>query len=494
MMVSGEYSSPLTIHHLTLTLRCFPFYLLATLAIFLVRDHVFFWDTIQLGSKHAHWYFEQNFSYFLLSQEIDSGHPPTFGMYIAAVWKIFGKSLVVSHFAMLPFVFANIYLLYQLGDYFLNKSWGLLFPLLVFIDPTLAAQSVLVSPDVVVVSFFLLGILGIIRQQNWMLVLASLGLATLSMRGMMIVVVLYLLKAFEDADYQFSFPTFFRASFPFVPSGLFALAFLIFHYQQTGWIGYHTDSPWAASFERVDAKGFAKNIVIYIWRLLDFGRVFVWIPLVILLGLLFRNRAEKIRKFSLQGQLDSFWEKLRFLLSLLLLCVIVLSPSLLIYKGLLGNRYLLPIFLAANFLCFFLIFSTQSNRKWLFLIPILGLTLGNLWIYPKNIAQGWDSTLAHLPYYELRAEAYDFIKKENIPWKDVGSVFPELGMDKFRTLSDITHGFERADFEKHQYIFYSNVMNDFSDEELETLENEWQPIHTGHYGGIYVVLYGHKLE
>ena len=47
----------------------------------------------------------------------------------------------------------------------------------------------------------------------------------------------------------------------------------MFHYLETGWMGYHENSPWAPAFEKVDFQGAIKNILILGWRLLDFGRV-----------------------------------------------------------------------------------------------------------------------------------------------------------------------------------------------------------------------------
>jgi hypothetical protein len=42
---------------------------------------------VQLGSKHADFYFSSHFSGLLLPNDIDSGHIPTFGLYIALVWQ-----------------------------------------------------------------------------------------------------------------------------------------------------------------------------------------------------------------------------------------------------------------------------------------------------------------------------------------------------------------------------------------------------------------------
>ena len=91
-----------------------PFWLIVTIVTWLVADHSFFWDTVQLASKHAHWYYENNFHYLFLPETINSGHPPLFGMYLAVCWQLLGKSLIVSHFSMLPFLLAIIVLLLSL--------------------------------------------------------------------------------------------------------------------------------------------------------------------------------------------------------------------------------------------------------------------------------------------------------------------------------------------------------------------------------------------
>ena len=154
--------------------------LVALLATWQVRDHAFFWDTVQLASRHAHWYYGQHFQHLLLPDEIDSGHPPGFGMYLAAVWVLFGKSLAASHLAMLPFLFGIIYLLYIIGSYFggQRSSWMLI--LLAFAGPVLAGQSVLVSPDIVLVFAFLLALSGILYQKEAAAMAGALLLAACS--------------------------------------------------------------------------------------------------------------------------------------------------------------------------------------------------------------------------------------------------------------------------------------------------------------------------
>ncbi len=461
--------------------KILPFYLLAIGATWVVGHHVFFWDTIQLGSKHAHWYFEHDFKYFLLPPTIDSGHPPTFGMYIALMWKWLGKTLIVSHFVILPFTLLSIGLLHQIGNYFLDAKSGIGLVLLMVADPTFAAQSLLVSPDVALFCCFLLGLYAVLKSRSWLLALACLGLASISMRGMMVVLVLFLANISFDyicTSVPKSFTTIInKYIFPFIPSGVLAASFLAYHYWQTGWIGYHADSPWAASFERVDAMGFVRNIALLCWRLLDFGRVLVVLVTLVLLFKKWRRN----QPFSMI---------LKWLLSLNIIAFLILCPTLLIYDGLLGHRYLMPIFFLNNLLCLYLIFQQSSIQQTvIFSLVLVSLLTGNLWIYPKQIAQGWDATLAHLPYYALRSDMIQYIEQENIEFEQVGTVFPEIGERKFKELNDLELGFVPVSLNENQYIFYASVMNDFSDEVLETLENEWIVLKQLKKGRIEVILY-----
>src|SRR6185437_14021263 len=110
----------------------------------------------QLGSQHAHWFYTNNFRTLLFPNEIDSGNTPIFGLYIATVWKLFGRSLLTSHYAMLPFLLGIVIQIYFLCKRFLKESsllWGML---LLLMQPTLLAQSILISPDIILIFFYLL--------------------------------------------------------------------------------------------------------------------------------------------------------------------------------------------------------------------------------------------------------------------------------------------------------------------------------------------------
>jgi len=232
---------------------CFPFFIAFTFLTFLVKDHAFFWDTVQLASRHAHWYFDNNFRYFFPPESFDSGHPPLFGMLLASMWKIFGKSLWVSHFTMLPFLFGCFFFLNYLGEYFLGKGKSGYLLLLVAVDPFFIGQSILVSPDILLVFAWLMGLWSILKNRKVTLILSTIFLAAISMRGMMVVFSLFLFEVFRLYDQKFTRNSFLKIFLYYLPSGIFSLIFLYFHYKHTGWIGYHEASPWAPTFEKVSA-------------------------------------------------------------------------------------------------------------------------------------------------------------------------------------------------------------------------------------------------
>lgn len=472
---------------------------IATLAIVWASDHVFFWDTIQLGSKHAHWYYEQQFQYLLLPAEIDSGHPPLFGLYLAFCWTLFGKTLLVSHLAMLPFVWASIWGAFQLGKYYGIPQFAWLLLLFLWVDPTFAAQYLLVSPDVVVAAMFMLTWYAIVQNIRWLQIIAMVILALVSMRGMMVVAGLFIFDCLHDMQglqcrkYQlkrrfnlkYCLLVAIRKIFIYLPAGLVALAFLMWHYQQTGWIGYHADSSWAPSFAKVSFAGFLKNIVILGWRLVDFGRIFVWLAVIVSIGIGFQKHSAALFKRP----------RFRQLLIMGGILFLVLTPSLLLHQHLSAHRYLLPIMIWLTIFTYYLIINIIPKRNWQKIVSgvvVIGLLTGNFWVYPKTFSQGWDSTLAHLPHYQLRTEVLAFLTQKNIPLAQVGTAFPEIGALKFKDLSEREAGMIAKDLTREEYIYFSNIMNDFSDAEIAELEQDWEVVFYQKQGGVAAWVYHKK--
>ncbi len=463
------------------------FFVALFLVTYLARDNNFFWDTVQLASKQGHYIYETGFQSFILPNEIDSGHPPLFGTYMAVVWKLFGKTLPVSHFAMLPFLFGIVYLLFNLGTKLFGKQLAAWLCLLCFADPVLASQALLVSPDIVLICFFLMAGWSIWEKKWGLLGFSIAALSLISMRGMMLCLALFAFVIFLD-DGRFSLRNVLRSFAPFFPGLVLASTFLVYHWQQTGWIGHHATSTWAPSFETVDAQGFAKNIIVFGWRCLDFGRLFVWIALFALMLFGFNKASKRGWKIN---RSDKAWQ----LLALLIFVFLTTVPIQLFYKGLLAHRYLLPFFVVLNILTFYLLerFSPQFKYNWVKKCAkpfvVLGLAFGNFWNYPPKVSMGWDSTLAHLPWYGLQRQAQQYTIENDIPFEKVGTAFPNIGPRKFYDLSEESRGFAEKDLESNCYVFYSNIMNDFSVEETDVLKAHWKQVFTRKVGGVTIILF-----
>ncbi len=446
----------------------------------LSQNHPFFWDSIQLGAKHGLWYYEQQFSSFWLPASIDSGHPPFFGMYLAAGWFMFGKNLLVAHWLMFPFLLLLFYNAWRLGQDFLENQKAWLFPLFLLLDPGIAAQLFIVGPDLALLAFFTLTLRGVLSHRPQLILFGIIGLGMISMRGMMCGFALCLYDLiFNREGQRFSIKMIWNKLAPYLPGAFLMIAFLVAHYLHAGWIGYHQDSPWAGSFQVVGIKDIGRQALVLVWRLLDFGRIGLWI---IMLYLVIRNRGQLAKEK---------WKPLLWIGGLLFL---LLAWPFLRYIGVNQHRYLLP-FILITYLFFLQLWKELSNhiQKTLLLASLgICLLLGNLWVYPETISQGWDSSLLHWKYHSQLKEAESFLQEQQIPFNQVGTAFPAIGAQKNRYLNEIEDGFKAYDFGKDRLILYANVMNDFSDEEIAQLQNTWTPIFKSEKLGVKVIIYSNE--
>lgn len=467
-------------HFFTRRTRYLPFLVLVCVAFCFIGNNPFFWDSTQFGSAHAQWYYSTRFAHFFLPTDLDSGHPPMFGMYIAVWWFLFGKSLVVSHLAVLPFALGSVYLLFKVGDYFLGRRKSYLFVLLAFADPTFTAQHVLVSPDALVVFCLLLALYGIVVQARFWLLLGVLGMCAISMRGMVLVFALYVFELLQLLMIQKEKKRFFVKGFYFLlaylPAIVLGLGFLLVHYGHTGWNGYHPDSPWAACFQRVNAMEVARNVLVAGFRFLEFGRIGIVVALLVL-GIGIKSPDTKLKQ----------------LLLMLFIFICCLIPPQLPYKVLLSPRYLLPISLLLSLLlCYFLSFLPRfspSQKAAVWVACLVCLASGNFWVYPPTISMAWDATLQHLCYFKPRAEMLRFINEQAIPIDQIQSMFPENRPFGQVELTADPRQFAPFDFGTSSYIYYSNVMNGFSTEELNALKHSWIVVKRFQKGGVEVILY-----
>ena len=168
-----------------------------------------------------------------------------------------------------------------------------------------------------------------------------------------------------------------------------------------------------------------------------------------------------------------------------------MCPTKLFYVGFMASRYYLPVFIFLIILTAYLIFNLK-NRKYrytLIVLVLFSLFTGHFWIYPERISQNWDGTLAHLPYYDLRKKMINYIDEQNIPFEDIGSEFPNHSSRKHTDLIDDMRTFSPKNLTENKYIFYSNVFNNFTVDELHELSAAWSVEREYSMLNIYVKLY-----
>jgi hypothetical protein len=453
--------------------------------VFLNLGNGFFWDTVQLASQHASYYFTTDFSKLLLPNDLDSGHIPIFGMYVAMFWKFLGRTVEVSHISMLTFAICIVWQIRNICNNFIPIKYSGFALVLILLDPSLMSQITLVSPDVPLVFFFFLALNSVLKNKKTWLAIGIFLLFMISMRGMMVAFCIlcldiYLNIGFTNKTALESIKSLIKRSLLYLPSLALFIAFNTYHYHQKGWIGYHEDSPWANCFEPVDFSGFLFNVGLLGWRILDFGRIGIWIVFIILV---LRYKAQILSN-----------PKTRLLLVFFITILIFLPLNMLWAKNLVGYRYLMPIYLIFSLLTAGILFSSYVGNKLRLVLTVFWLLVllsGNFWIYPPKIAKGWDSTLAHLPYYKLRTQAIQYLDIHKIDYKEVDSFFPNNTSFDEIDLNNDTRAFDTFEGNSSPYVFYSNIFN-IEDELYDKIIKEYKPIQYFENSGVYIVIYKNR--
>ena len=442
--------------------------------IFLSQDNLFFWDTVQLSAKHALWFYEQNFNTFLLPQQIDSGHIPAFGFYLALVWKVFGQNILISHWAMWPFVLLIFMFVWKLSNVFSVGKHRYLLSFLLLLEPTLLAQMVLVSPDIWIVAFFLWHWWTIETAKYNQRYFSSVFLVLSSLRGGIVLLVLELYFFIKEQNWK-NVGFFRQQFFPLLPAVLLFLFYQYYHWVNVDWIAWHSNSPWAESFDWVDAKGFLFNSAVFAWRLLDFGRWMIWLFLILFALYIYKVKS----KISIVNTR---------LFLLLVISILVYYLIVVFHGSLLAHRYFIPIYLVATVLFFDILKSLPRFKNAIYIITVFSILSGHLWVYPDKIAQGWDGSLAHWPYYNLRERALIKMDSLEINRNNVGSDFPNLAKENEILLNGSMQQFKPYDLKSDSLIFYSNIFNNFTDEEIIELK-KWTKLLDYRQFGVKVILY-----
>ncbi len=384
---------------------------------------------------------------------------------------------------MLPFLWGFVWQLYWLVAYFIPEKYRIWTMILVFADTVLLSQFALVTPEIPLVFAFLWAVNSVLYQRYWQLSFAVLLLGLISMRGLIMVAVIFLWHLIMNYFWSNKKNILNKPLIlSYLPLVIIFIGFLIWHYQTQGWIIHNTISNrWDKADEWNSFYGVFRNAGILAWRILDGGRII----LVIIFLVLIIKRKFWLSKIKLQNK--------RFIqLSILtFLSIALIGLVLLLSQNSIAQRYLMPFYICFSVLAG-LVISNANYPKSLLGLGIIALFAGHFVVYPPKIAQSWVSTTAHFPYHQLRYEMLQYIDQKSLPLSDIGTSFPNLGSIKYLDCSDRFDSFVKKDLQKQDYIFYSNVYNDFSDAELDELATNWREEKRLQKGQVYVILYTKK--
>ena len=442
----------------------FMFLFLSLLIVYISNDIGIFWDNVLFVSKVGNFLYNNGiFNWAELPMQIDSAHPPFIGSYMALGWTVFGRSLLVSHLLMLPFVFGTMLQILRTCSYFVSDKKKVFFLfLLVLADPTLLAQLVQVNPELIQLFFFFLALNGVLYNNTWQKTLGLAFLGLVSFRGMMLCagiflidISLHLFVRNVRLKHFFTLKNIVIYSLGASP----AIGYLVWRLLVRGWIFTNPLEVWGNYWAYTSTSDFiftvSRNAVVLVHKYLDFGRI---VPFVIVAITLFAKRKTDILVRS------------KSLILIFVFSTFVVVVVSLMAKNPMGHRYFLPSYLAMAILCFNVI-NELKYRKSLYIVVVLALLTGNLWVYPDKIAQGWDASLAHVPYWDLRTKAIRYLDENMISLDDTETFFPN-----YNSIDEIEHNGDLRKMKgftgKSNFVMYSNVYN-VSDEVIDHLSENY---------------------
>lgn len=420
----------------------------SVILILFTLKNPFYWDNTVQISVPANWYFETNFKFFYLPDDIATGHPAFVGIYFALLWKLFGRSLAVCHLGMLPFVFG---LLLQIRYFLKNlKISGNLSTLLIIgliiLDTTFLSQLSLITFDIIQLFFFFLCINLILNNKCKPFIICYLILILVSLRASIMAGGILIFNLLYD-HYCLNRKIKLKDYLKYIPGILALFLFLLLFKINKGWVIHNTISKaWESSGQFASFSQLIRNVLIFIWRLIDFGRIGIFIGF-----LFFLFKSIFVRKMQ-----DN---TLKILFLIIISQFTLIFPILITSRISFGHRYLLPIIVPIIILTVYWIQNyTRFSSLWLGCISVLLLS-GHFWIYPMGISQGWDATTLHWNYFSVSEEMHAYIVQNKIEKNEIGTFFPNNRSRYLTHIEDDKNDIYGGVPFQDKYILYSNAFN-----------------------------------
>jgi hypothetical protein len=460
--------------------------LVYTILTILSANHGYFWDTIQQISKEAHWFYQTNFSsLFMPVQGSGSGivatgyHPPLMGIMTAALWKVFGYRLWVSHIFSLVWALILLFNVWKIvSNLFSERNAGWMLPI-VLLEPTLLAQFSIASPDFILFTAFIISLRAVLENKPWLLSIGIFFLCGINMRGIFAGAALFLVNGYFNylqEPKSLNIRGALKIILPYLPTVILLSAYFIYYFSANGWFFPNSTESGHYSLPTEPARVF-KHLAEFGLRSIENGRIIVW-----LIGIPVAVHLLRTKK-TLSNEYKAILLLFLLLTGLYLVFVFITQMP---FSG----RYFMPQFFLLTLWVLLGIRKFLCHKKVVIIfIVILGFELtGHCWIYPDKIAKSWDCTLAHLPYYELRNKCFQYIDQQKFDYKKVSGGFCLYGNRRFVELCNTDKTVETKP--DNQYFIYSNISNleDSFAEELKNKEH-WIPIKKFEKGFVVMTIY-----
>ena len=455
------------------------------IAKILLWDTYFFWDSVSTLSIPAHFLYENRFSSFAFPTNIIDDNILVSSI-LAGCWTIFGRSLFITHLLFSAIGIALIYQLYRLCRYFVQKKED--FPFIFFLvlsETALVTQSLLIMTDIVILLFSIMAIRYMLEKRQLSFILSLFFLAMVRERGLIhcagIGLSYYLILSHENA-WKKPYYTLKKAILPFIPVIIYFIGFSVYRfYLNDSFHLIRQNTPWVEGREWVDAKLFAINTASLIRYFLDYGK---W-------GIIFTF----VFLFFKYGWRNIFSAQQRVLWTLLLCTLGVLALVCLPLNNSFGPRYFILQYIFISLIIGGIIFHLLKRKQAIILCLFLSLGLwsGHFIVYPERVSMGWDATLAHLPYYQLRKDALKYLDENNIPVHETISFFPTYTRAKYIEINNEERTFCPAEkIENANYLLHSNISNS-SDKFLDELTENWVVQKEFRKRGVFIRVYHKKM-
>lgn len=453
---------------------------LAVLSVFVVMISMnigIFWDNVLFVSKMGNPLFYNGiFRWNSIPLESDPGHPPFLATYMAIGWRLFGRSLSTSHWMMFPFIFGLLWQVCSFICYFIKeKSFQFWAFILVIADPTFLSQLVQVNPELIQLFFFFMALNATLQKKVSLKIIGLAFLGIVTYRGMMLCAGIFLIDVLMHIFIrEENLKSFFTKQIitTYLIAAIPAVLYLTWRITAKGWISSHPLETWGNAwlFSSVGdfLRNLIRNILVLGQRFIDFGRL---IPILFILITLYLKRRE------------IEWVKIKPVLLIIFFSTIVICIISLIIRSPMGHRYFIPSFLSLGLLSFLLI-NEYKYKRIIYLGLLISLLSGNFIVYSDSYSQGWDASLAHMPYWKLRRNAIEYMDNRHLPVSETASFFPNCtSIDNVDLNGDMRSFISFSGTEN--YVFYSNVYN-LNDDELELLHHNYHILESFNSGKVRV--------